>query len=125
MDTNHYFDEMVVLRKQLNSKADKAKEMRGGNYETKPKTNNEALAKNYKLDNETEELKHTKIDFNLSKTIQQARCAKNITQKQLAQAINKPVAIITQYENGSALPDNQILGKLERCLGVKLRGKKR
>jgi putative transcription factor len=124
MDNQQYFDEIVVLRKQANSKADKAKEMRSGNYETKSKNNNELLSKNYKLDNETEELKHTKIAFNLSKTIQQARADKKMTQKQLAQAINKSTAIIAQYENGSALPDNQILGKLERSLGVKLRGKK-
>ena len=41
MDNHHYFDKMVVLRKYANSKVDKEKEMRRGNYETKSKTNNE------------------------------------------------------------------------------------
>ena len=31
--------------------------------------------------------------------------------------------VINQYECGSVVPSNAVLGKLERCLGVKLRGK--
>lgn len=27
------------------------------------------------------------------------------------------------YESGKAIPNNQILGKIERVLGIKLRGK--
>jgi hypothetical protein len=37
-----------------------------------------------KLDRETEELKHDKIDLSVSKAIQQARNAKGITQADLA-----------------------------------------
>lgn len=31
--------------------------------------------------------------------------------------------LIVDYENGKAVPNQQILGKMERALGVKLRGK--
>jgi len=126
MDTGKLFDDTVVLRNKLNLGAYKKQAMRKGDFVTNAKKkNSEAINTNYKLDNETEELKHDTIDFNLSKTIQQARNAKGLTQKQLANMIQKPCSLITQYENGQALPDNQLLGKLERCLGVKLRGKKK
>jgi putative transcription factor len=126
MDTGKLFDDTVVLRNKLNLGAYKKQAMRKGDFVTNAKKkNSEAINTNYKLDNETEELKHDTIDFNLSKTIQQARNAKGLTQKQLANMIQKPSSLITQYENGQALPDNQLLGKLERCLGVKLRGKKK
>jgi putative transcription factor len=31
--------------------------------------------------------------------------------------------LIVDYESGKAVPNQQILGKMERALGVKLRGK--
>jgi putative transcription factor len=31
--------------------------------------------------------------------------------------------VVQDYESGRAVPNNQVLGKLERALGVKLRGK--
>ena len=41
----------------------------------------------------------------------------------ILQAVNEKPQIVTEYEQGKAIPNNQILGKLERALGVKLRGK--
>jgi putative transcription factor len=46
-----------------------------------------------------------------------------MNQKQLAQALAVQASVIQDYENGKAIPNNQLLGKLERVLGVKLRGK--
>jgi putative transcription factor len=46
-----------------------------------------------------------------------------MTQKQLATRINEKPQIINEYENGKAIPNNQILGKIERVIGIKLRGK--
>ena len=46
-----------------------------------------------------------------------------MTQAQLAQKVNVKQNVINEYESGKAVPDNALLGKLERALGVKLRGK--
>ncbi|OCT52912.1 Multiprotein-bridging factor 1 [Cladophialophora carrionii] len=45
-----------------------------------------------------------------------------MTQKDLANKVNTQASVIQAYENGSAIPDQQLLAKLERVLGVKLRG---
>ena len=63
-----------------------------------------------------------KIKKKISEMIRQARCSKNIKQKELASRINVPVKTITDYENGNAVPSNMVLGKIEKILSVKLRG---
>mmetsp|Transcript_13446 Transcript_13446/g.35011 ORF Transcript_13446/g.35011 Transcript_13446/m.35011 type:complete len:143 (-) Transcript_13446:195-623(-) len=73
-----------------------------------------------KLDAETEELKHNRVDLNLSKSIMQARTAKKMTQDQLAKALNIDKKIIVEYENGKAIPNGQVIAKIERALGAKL-----
>lgn len=47
---------------------------------------------------------------------------KQLTQKDLAQKINEKPSVIQDYESGKAIPSPQILSKMERSLGVKLRG---
>lgn len=69
---------------------------------------------------ETDELKHAKVDKSLSKAIQQGRMAKKMTQKDLATAINEKPQVIAEYENGKAIPNGQIIVKIERALGCKL-----
>ncbi|KAG5678001.1 hypothetical protein PVAND_007712 [Polypedilum vanderplanki] len=76
-----------------------------------------------KLDRETEELKHKSIDNNVARVIQQGRQAKGLSQKDLATKINEKQQIVTDYEAGRGIPNNIILGKMERVLGIKLRGK--
>mmetsp|Transcript_1182 Transcript_1182/g.1927 ORF Transcript_1182/g.1927 Transcript_1182/m.1927 type:complete len:144 (-) Transcript_1182:171-602(-) len=78
-----------------------------------------------KLENETEEFKHATVDRSLSQAIQQARLARKMTQKQLATAINEKPQIIQQYESGQAIPNPQIISKLERALGARLPRKKK
>lgn len=51
-----------------------------------------------------------------------ARLELKLTQKDVAQKINEKPSVIQDYESGRAIPNPQILGKLERILGVKLRG---
>jgi putative transcription factor len=63
------------------------------------------------------------VSIDISRAIQQARQQKNWTQKELATKINEQQRVIADYESGRAVPNNQVLGKLERVLGVKLRGK--
>ena len=58
----------------------------------------------------------------MGKAIQTARQEKELSQKDLAQKVNEKPSVIQDYESGRAIPNPQILGKLERALGVKLRG---
>jgi len=76
-----------------------------------------------KLDRETEELHHDKVGLEVSKLIQQSRQAKGLTQKDLATKICEKPQVVNEYESGKAIPNQQVLGKIERALGVKLRGK--
>ena len=69
---------------------------------------------------ETDELKHNKVGKSLSKAIQQARMAKKMSQKELATAINEKPQVIAEYENGKAIPNGQIIVKIEKKLGCKL-----
>ncbi len=73
-----------------------------------------------KLEESTEDFKHNTVNRNLSASIQQARLAKKMTQAQLATAINERAQIIQQYESGQAIPNPQILNKLDRALGIHL-----
>jgi len=76
-----------------------------------------------KLDQETEELKHKTVDLSVGKLIAQGRQAKEMSQKDLATKICEKPQVVTEYEQGKALPNQQVLSKMERALGIKLRGK--
>ena len=45
--------------------------------------------------------------------------------QQLATSLNEKPQVIQQYENGQAIPNPQIISKIERALGVKLPRKKK
>lgn len=64
------------------------------------------------------------VPRNIAQTISQKRNEKGWTQKELAMKINEPQRVIADYESGVAIPNNHVLGNLERILNVKLRGKK-
>ncbi|CAK7896027.1 multiprotein-bridging factor 1 [[Candida] anglica] len=76
-----------------------------------------------KLDATDDVVPTKKLDASVGKAIQQARQEKKLTQKDLATKINEKPNVINDYEAGRAVPNQQLLGKLERALGVKLRGK--
>uniref|UniRef100_A0A6U5JHQ0 HTH cro/C1-type domain-containing protein n=1 Tax=Corethron hystrix TaxID=216773 RepID=A0A6U5JHQ0_9STRA len=61
-----------------------------------------------------------KVDRSLSKAIQQARMAQKMSQKDLATKINEKPQIIGEYESGKAIPNGQIISKIERALNCKL-----
>ena len=75
-----------------------------------------------KLDNETENFNIKKVDDNLKKAIQQGRAGKKMSQVQLANALNVKPDVIKSYENGTAIPDNRLINRMQRTLGVKLTG---
>ncbi|KAK7067606.1 Endothelial differentiation-related factor 1 [Halocaridina rubra] len=78
-----------------------------------------------KLDRETEELRHEKVSVDVGRLIQQGRQAKNWTQKDLATQINEKPQVIQEYEQGKAVPNQNVLGKIERAIGLALRGKEK
>lgn len=76
-----------------------------------------------KLDRETDELKHKSVSHDVSKLIMQGRQSKGLSQKDLATKICEKPQIVNDYEAGRGIPNNLILGKIERVIGIKLRGK--
>eukprot|EP00042_Codosiga_hollandica_P012170 m.27332 g.27332 ORF g.27332 m.27332 type:complete len:142 (+) comp39699_c0_seq1:153-578(+) len=76
-----------------------------------------------KVDAETEDFHIDRVPLKVSQLIQQGRAAKGLTQKELATKINEKPQVIGDYEAGRSIPDPAILGKIERIVGIKLRGK--
>ncbi|XP_063289050.1 endothelial differentiation-related factor 1 [Pelobates fuscus] len=130
------WDTVTVLRKkgptaaQAKSKqAIIAAQRKGDDVETSKKwsagqNKQHTITKNTaKLDRETEELHHDRVSLEVGKVIQQSRQGVGMTQKDLATKINEKPQVIADYESGKAIPSNQVMGKIERALGVKLRGR--
>lgn len=130
------WDTVTVLRKkgpssaQAKSKQAVAAAMRRGEeVETTKKwaagqNKQHVVTKNTaKLDSETEELHHERVPLEVGKAIQKGRQDRGLTQKDLATKINEKPQVIADYECGKAIPNNQVMGKLERALGMKLRGR--
>ncbi len=76
-----------------------------------------------KVDRDNEVAPPAKLDMSVGKVISAARSEKKLTQKDLAVRVNEKANVINDYEMGRVVPNQQLLGKLERVLGVKLRGK--
>ena len=74
-----------------------------------------------KLENGESTIK--KVNTELRIKIQQARNAKKMSQAVLAQKVNVTQKTINELESGRGEKNNALLGKLEKVLSVKLRGK--
>ena len=102
-DNEDVWNAVTVLRKNTRQikKNNEGNNIRNGNTESVKKQVGRGgeATKAYKLDQETNGGRHETVSQSL-----------------------RP-ATITTYENGKAIPDNAVLGKMERHLGVKLRGK--
>ncbi len=61
-----------------------------------------------KLDRETEELKHERVDLGLGKLIQKGRQDKGWSQKELATKICEKPQVVNEYEAAKAVP-NQVI----------------
>ncbi|EGV62370.1 MBF1-domain-containing protein [Yamadazyma tenuis ATCC 10573] len=95
-------------------------EKKYGTSNTKSNPEGQRLAK---LDDTDDVVAVKKLDTNVGKVISRARQDKKMTQKDFATQINEKPQVINDYEAGRAVPNQQLLGKMERALGVKLRGK--
>ena len=85
---------------------------------TKKISSNVNLSK--KMDQKIEEgnLKHKKIDPNLSKEIQQKRISKGLTQKDLAKRLSIPVQTINEMECGKYLYNGKQISIIKRFLKI-------
>jgi len=75
-----------------------------------------------KLDRENEVAPPPKVAPTVGKAIQTTRMDLGLTQKDLAQKVNEKPSVLQDYESGKAVPNQVVLAKLERALGIKLRG---
>ena len=66
---------------------------------------------------------HKKVSKATARAIQQGRLAKKMSQKEFAQKINAKPEVVASYESGKAQPNQQVLNKMSRVLGVTLSGK--
>lgn len=76
-----------------------------------------------RIDRSDEIIVPKKIEASVGKAIQKGRQEKGLSQKDLATKINEKPTIVNDYEAGRGTPNQQILAKMERALGIKLRGK--
>ncbi|PHU14190.1 Multiprotein-bridging factor 1c [Capsicum chinense] len=74
-----------------------------------------------KLDEATELAALEKVPVDVRQAIQKARIKKKMSQADLAKQINERTQVVAEYENGKAVPNQLVLGKMEKVLGVKLR----
>eukprot|EP00835_Amoeboradix_gromovi_P002899 NODE_175_length_15885_cov_0.420563.p9 type:complete len:140 gc:universal NODE_175_length_15885_cov_0.420563:8922-8503(-) len=122
--SNAEWDQKIIIgsksrpKKPSEQKAGQMKEFYGGNKTAS--TEGSHLAR---VDREDEPGKVATIALDVSRAIQQGRLNKKMTQKELATKINEKPQVIQDFESGKAKPNQQVLGKIERVLGVKLRGK--
>ncbi len=124
MSLPHQDWQTVVFKKKKPRTVKEAKK-RGYTVKTqKKKPNNKSNGDNQYLKKlEEEKVVLKKISLETRKAIQQGRAVKKLTQLQLARAIHLPVSIVKNYELGKAIPNNHILNKMSRVLGIKLTGK--
>lgn len=77
-----------------------------------------------KLEEAEEPAALDRISTEVRQAIQKARIEKKMSQAELAKQINERPQVVQEYENGKAVPNQAILAKMEKVLGVKLRGLK-
>ena len=82
-------------------------------------SNNKSKSLN-KLDQNETIVSLPKTNLELKTAIQKGRIAKKMSQKQLASQMNVSVQMISQYENGKAIPNNSFISRIEKVLQVKL-----
>ena len=75
------------------------------------------VSKLRKIEKEEDTFIIPKVTLSMGKKIAQLRCEKKMTQKELALQLSLNVKIIQDYESSKAIPNPNIINKLERVLG--------
>ena len=70
-----------------------------------------------KIEKEEDSFVLPKVSLAMGKRIAQLRCEKKLTQKELAFKLSLNVKIIQDYESSKAIPNPNIINKLEKILG--------
>ncbi|KAL5697257.1 Multiprotein-bridging factor 1c [Ranunculus cassubicifolius] len=76
-----------------------------------------------KLEQAAEPSSLGRISSEVKQAIQKARVEKKLSQADLAKQIYETPRVVQEYESGKAFPNQKVLEKMEKALGVKLRGK--
>lgn len=92
------------------------------NVNTMKKTQNKGNVGGSKMHKliESETLEIPKVSLELKQTLVKARIDKGLKQKELAQLCGVKVGIIGGYESGKTVPQNKMIARMEKILGVKL-----
>ena len=99
---------------------------RGQGFEVEKKIHNQgnkhsqSLQNAAKIEEESEVFKTKRVGHSFRAELQKARQAKGMSQSDLAKAINEKATVINEYESGKAIPNGQVIQKLNRALGVVL-----
>ena len=73
-----------------------------------------------KIEEESEVFITKRVGQSFKSELQKARQAKGLTQADLAKLINEKGTVINEYESGKAIPNGQVIQKLNRALGIVL-----
>lgn len=77
-----------------------------------------------RIDDDDDIIKVKTVPLKLSTAIMKARQAKGLSQAELAKLVNERASVITEYENAKAVPNESVLVRIEKALGMYLRGAK-
>ena len=67
-----------------------------------------------------EEVKYETVSHKCATSVQNARLQANLTQTQLAKAVNEKTSSIVDVENGSAKYDAGLINRIEKATGTKI-----
>ena len=73
-----------------------------------------------KLADENDVIPIAELPHEFRMAMQKARVAANLSQADLAKRINEKQSVVNEYEKGRAIPNPQVIVKLERALNCRL-----
>jgi putative transcription factor len=73
-----------------------------------------------KLNEEDDVMPVAALPHEFRMAMQKARVAANLSQADLAKRVNEKQSVINDYENGRAVPNPQVIVKIERALNTRL-----